>query len=542
MANRHSKVSLCMIVKDEAALIGRCLESAKPYVDEICVVDTGSTDNTIAIAESFGARMASIPWPDDFAEARNHSLDMATGDWILVLDADEVLRAGQEAEFNAVVDEPKAIAGFQRFANHSDNKPPLNCLILRLFRNMPTHRFAGVIHEQIMTPILANAEALGLRIVDEILDIDHYGYMAEIRTKKDKDKRDRWHFEKALAKEPDNPYLWFRYGDFLRRFDDIDAVITALERACEMIAGLDDEATETLTYAAEPHALLALELIKLGRMEAAEERLRLALEKYCPTAMLHWVWGHYSLHTKQWQQAYDAFAACHALDGKIVHVPAQPGITAGRSVFGMARALLELDRKDEALTMFSIGQQRWPDCEDLVKANLRIGMSNRDFQGSMAACTAWLKDNPEDGEAWQIGSEMLMELGLWDQAGIWLDRARASMKPEHAGCLEALQAEHFLGQGRLEAALDAWNAHFAMTTSQVGLTLIFCMVQEPTAVEIDTRTKEFRRLFAAVLQRLSVAPEGAAMFELLHQSLAAGTPLDADLKTMIQGKRVLALA
>jgi glycosyltransferase involved in cell wall biosynthesis len=82
-----------MIVRDEEATLARCLESAKPYVDEICVVDTGSVDRTVEIARSFGAKVRSVPWNDSFAEARNHSLDMATGNWVLVLDGDEALRA-----------------------------------------------------------------------------------------------------------------------------------------------------------------------------------------------------------------------------------------------------------------------------------------------------------------------------------------------------------------------------------------------------------------------------------------------------------------
>ena len=83
------RISLCMIVKDEEEMLPGCLAAVAEHVDEIVVVDTGSTDRTVEIAESFGANVVEFPWNGSFADARNVSLDHATGDWILWLDADE---------------------------------------------------------------------------------------------------------------------------------------------------------------------------------------------------------------------------------------------------------------------------------------------------------------------------------------------------------------------------------------------------------------------------------------------------------------------
>ena len=79
------RLSVCMITRNESADLARCLSSAKGLADELVVVDTGSTDDTIAIARSFGAHVIEHAWRHDFAEARNVSLDAATGDWILSL-------------------------------------------------------------------------------------------------------------------------------------------------------------------------------------------------------------------------------------------------------------------------------------------------------------------------------------------------------------------------------------------------------------------------------------------------------------------------
>jgi len=86
-------ISLAMIVKNEEAALAHCLESVKDLVDEMVIVDTGSTDNTIAIAQEFGARVYHFQWCDDFSAARNESLKYCKGDWILVLDADEAIDA-----------------------------------------------------------------------------------------------------------------------------------------------------------------------------------------------------------------------------------------------------------------------------------------------------------------------------------------------------------------------------------------------------------------------------------------------------------------
>ena len=85
------RISLCMIAKNEEALIAGCLRSVRGVAHEVIVVDTGSTDRTVAIAEAEGARVVHFRWCDDFAKARNAGVELATGTHILILDADERL-------------------------------------------------------------------------------------------------------------------------------------------------------------------------------------------------------------------------------------------------------------------------------------------------------------------------------------------------------------------------------------------------------------------------------------------------------------------
>ena len=103
-------VALVMIVRNEARCIERCLHSAKPWVDEILVLDTGSTDATRELAAACGARVLSADWADDFSAARNRALAATEASWRLILDADEWIAGGQ-ASLAALRDEPPAFVG-----------------------------------------------------------------------------------------------------------------------------------------------------------------------------------------------------------------------------------------------------------------------------------------------------------------------------------------------------------------------------------------------------------------------------------------------
>jgi glycosyltransferase involved in cell wall biosynthesis len=192
-------VSLCMITKNEEANLARCLLSAEGVVDEIIVVDTGSTDCTREIAEAFGAQVEGYVWTEDFAAARNVSLAKASGDWILVLDADEVLSPRDHPELRRLISEPDSGSVAYRFTtrNYTGNLNLVGWIPndgtyseeeaghgwvaspkVRLFPNDPGIRFEYPIHE-VVEPSLERNKLL---VKASCIPIHHYGGLVQETT------------------------------------------------------------------------------------------------------------------------------------------------------------------------------------------------------------------------------------------------------------------------------------------------------------------------------------------------------------------------
>src|SRR4029079_6678721 len=128
------KLSLCMIARDEAGTIGRALAAAKPFCDEMIVVDTGSTDAKRQIAADLGARVFEQPWTDDFAHARNRSLAEARGDFALVLDADEFVDAECGRQIREAIRRPDTCGVFLPIVNRVEDGGRLPRLVPRGFQ------------------------------------------------------------------------------------------------------------------------------------------------------------------------------------------------------------------------------------------------------------------------------------------------------------------------------------------------------------------------------------------------------------------------
>ena len=148
------RISACTIAKNEEKNIARSIESYKNYVDEIIIVDTGSTDNTVNIAESLGAKVFNFEWINDFSAARNFAIEQATGDWILFLDADEWIKDNQGEKLQSIiktaVNNELSAVSFRMYNLNDDGTIDDIIPSLRLFENKPNIRYIRKIHEHLI--------------------------------------------------------------------------------------------------------------------------------------------------------------------------------------------------------------------------------------------------------------------------------------------------------------------------------------------------------------------------------------------------------
>ena len=177
---KQPTLSLCMIVKNEEENLGKCLSLARPHVDEIVVVDTGSTDRTIEIAREYADVFDEIEWPGSFSVARNHSLSLANSDYILILDGDEYIE-DQEAwkrirNSLGVLDIAALILPVKNLLGDSNVVSADLFWQERILRNHADIKYHGSVHNQVMESILAHAEKTGRHIVRLEAEIVHTGY------------------------------------------------------------------------------------------------------------------------------------------------------------------------------------------------------------------------------------------------------------------------------------------------------------------------------------------------------------------------------
>lgn len=207
------RISLCMIVKNEEKNIVNCLDRALKIVDEAIVVDTGSTDKTLQILkDNYGedkrVRIIEYQWENDFSKARNKSLEYVTGDWILVLDADERIfcdRKRLEEFLNSREDKAYIIPIYNVIDRVNIS---VSSTMTRLFRN-ENPKYHGEIHEQ----IYVDGKNLLAKVIDgDVCKIYHYGYTSMIFDEKSKWDRNMEIIKAQIDREPDVPFHWYNKG------------------------------------------------------------------------------------------------------------------------------------------------------------------------------------------------------------------------------------------------------------------------------------------------------------------------------------------
>jgi len=289
--NSNPTLSACLIVKNEEKFLRQCLESIKDAVDEIIIVDTGSTDSTVEIAKEYTDKVYFHEWQNSFSEARNHSINYATGDWILIIDADEKLekadvpvlrRLLKNKDYNSIFfsvlsDLPSGVS-----RNYSQ----------RVFRRGKGH-YEGIVHNQLICE--GQSLATNLRIY-------HYGYNLDPEMMKKKFKRTEALLKNQVAENPDLGFAWMNLVRIYKCQELWDDVIKTAEEALNTKREfLDNIAYQMIMYD------MAYSLFSKGEYDKAEKACIEALNSYPDNLDINFILGSIYICKKNYQNSIRSY-------------------------------------------------------------------------------------------------------------------------------------------------------------------------------------------------------------------------------------------
>ena len=224
-------ISAAMIVKDEEHVLGRCLDNILPFVDQCVIVDTGSTDGTVELAESYGVEVVHHPWEDDFAKSRNQSLEYVTSDWVMWIDADEVVEKGSWAEIHAIIKEPGTQAiHLNVVSEYGDGTEVGVTPFPRVWRHDPRCILRWPVYEDISWSLYPLAQRYFRKVVESPhIRILHDGYHIDSPKAAGKSERYRHMMRGRVDKDPRDKYARSHYAAMLRAQGDLGGAATQYE-------------------------------------------------------------------------------------------------------------------------------------------------------------------------------------------------------------------------------------------------------------------------------------------------------------------------
>jgi glycosyltransferase involved in cell wall biosynthesis len=267
-------LSVCMIAKNEEKYLANCLGSISSKVDEIILVDTGSIDSTIQIAEKFPVKIFNLPWPDDFSIARNFSIKQATSSWILVLDADETIDHDQFIKLKKYL--ATTIADgisitIRNFLPPDELIPFRDHTTVRIFRNNPHFFFEGKVHESVQPSIFREMGT----IAELDCIINHFGYIQmQVQGSALRGERNLKLIIEMLSDHPDDAYFNYQAGITYKHLKHYKQARFHLRKA--LSANLD-----TL-----PKSVLDEILMKLAQIASLEKQDQECI-KYAAASLKH---------------------------------------------------------------------------------------------------------------------------------------------------------------------------------------------------------------------------------------------------------------
>lgn len=379
MMNFH-RLSLCMIVKDEEEHIGKCLNSIKGVVDEMIIVDTGSSDRTVEICKSFGAQVFEFPWNGSFSAARNYGLDRATGDWILWLDADEEVDASDVYKLRDVLyshDNILSIHLINYYGDESDPNKTFDIAHSRLFKNHKGFKFMYDIHEMLnANDILPESEVNQIKTVP--IKVYHYGYLESVSNNKKKFERNLSMLEDALKKEDHNPWTHYHIASEYYRVKQYDKAFDYVNRA------ILDFLKQLLTPPSLLYRLKYSILISSGSINGAWPSIDKVTLLYPDYVDLHFYKGIILLSKSRYIEALEVFDHCLEMGEDNLQYLTLKGVGSFQALFYKGCCLEQLGQIEAAAICYAKAASLSRTFVSPVDALRKLKMSYQDLFGQLA--------------------------------------------------------------------------------------------------------------------------------------------------------------
>lgn len=428
-------VTLCMIVRDEEAVLADCLASARDAADDIVVVDTGSVDSTRRIATDAGARVFDFAWCNDFAAARNEALRHARGDWVLVLDADERLAPGSAAALRAALPRAKFDCGMLRLHDAAcvDAKPAEVLsgrqrqaevqLVPRLLRRADSLKYVDAIHENVL-PWLRRR---GMKVGGVDVDIIHLGATDEIVKAKAKIERNLGMLRSRIESDPGDVSAYGYFVHDLIRAGELGEARDAAERGWAHV----DPSRESHPPMHRLATARAYLLIVGGRFAEAREVAAIArgiegenpdfafLEAYASECEA--LDSVEPLRTQLLGAARDGYRRCLSFDGRVFAQSFVVGASSWCGSMRLGTVELVLGRPAEALRAFDASLARKPGERAAALGRIEAMVDLGDAAGALARVEGLLHEASPD--AWVLAAAAVHGLGMTNDARLFTARA-----------------------------------------------------------------------------------------------------------------------
>jgi len=317
------RLSVCLITRNEEKFLESCLKSVRDIAHQIIVVDTGSTDRTSEIAKSFNAGVHSFAWNEDFSAARNEALKYATGDWVLVLDADEeLLPEHRETIFKEMQCAPVMA---YRLPIIDKGREQEGCsYVPRLFRNAPGLFFVGRVHEQIFSSLEVRRDEWGLENRFAKSALLHHGYTKEVVANRNKIARNLRLLELAIEEMPNEPNLLMSFGLELVRSNQLEAGLEQYWEAFHIMSAqpanqIVPELRETLLTQLATHLMSARRFTEIVQLASTPLARNGGM-----TASQHFLLGLACMELKEPAEAAEQMRQCIAKRTKPALSPINP--------------------------------------------------------------------------------------------------------------------------------------------------------------------------------------------------------------------------